>query len=99
MTSAYSSSKLGLMLDRRRRIAGSMIGKRRDVLDRLTVLAISSDPYRQEPRRIEGEWFARWFNELCPESLHLRGFHYLLVTHEVAMPEGSRVLWRPKTAN
>jgi hypothetical protein len=54
MTSAYSSSKLGLMLDRRRRIAGSMIGKRRDVLDRLTVLAISSDPYRQEPRRIEG---------------------------------------------
>jgi hypothetical protein len=82
-------SRLGLLFQQRRRLAGSMIGRRRDTMGSLTALSANNDPYRQEVRRAEGEWFARWFNELCPERrLHLRGFHYLLVTSSIVKPNG-----------
>jgi hypothetical protein len=82
-------SRLGLLFQQRRRLAGSLIGRRRDTMGALTALSGNNDPYRQEVRRAEGEWFARWFNELCPErALHLRGFHYLLVTSSIVKPNG-----------
>jgi hypothetical protein len=82
-------SRLGLLFQQRRRIAGSLRGKRGNSKCSLTALSACNDPYRQETRRVEGEWFARWFNELCPaRALHLRGFHYLLVTSSTVKPNG-----------
>jgi hypothetical protein len=82
-------SRLGKLFDQRRRIAGSALGKRRVPKHSLTALSSGNDPYRQESRRVEGEWFARWFEELCPQRrIHLRGFHYLLVTSSIVKPNG-----------
>jgi hypothetical protein len=83
-------SRLGKLFDQRRRIAGSALGKPRVSRQALTALSSGNDPYRQEIKRVEGEWFARWFEELCPQRrIHLRGFHYLLVTSSIVKPNGS----------
>ncbi len=86
-------SILGKKLELRRRLAGSAIGARSATLGSLTALSSSNDPYRQESLRADGEWFARWFEELCPNRrIHLRGFHYLLVTSSIVKPNGEPYL-------
>jgi hypothetical protein len=62
-------------------------------LEDLTVLTAANDPYRYDNPggRRDGEWFRDLFDRLVPGALHLRGFHYVLVssTARVLKPDGT----------
>jgi hypothetical protein len=59
----------------------------------LTVLAVQNDPFRvdTQARHRDGEWLAMHADRLGlgHRRIHLRGLHYMLVSGEVAKPDGS----------
>jgi hypothetical protein len=59
----------------------------------LTVLAVQNDPFRVDTpaRHRDGEWLAMHAARLGlgHRRIHLRGLHYMLVSGEVAKPDGS----------
>jgi hypothetical protein len=59
----------------------------------LTVLAVQNDPYRVygEAGLRDGRWFANQVVELNRQGrpLHLRGFHYAILSREAIKPNGS----------
>ena len=59
----------------------------------LTVLAVQNDPFRVDTpaRHRDGQWLAMHAERLGlgDRRIHLRGLHYMLVSGEVAKPDGS----------
>jgi hypothetical protein len=59
----------------------------------LTVLAVQNDPFRVDTpaRHRDGQWLAMHADRLGlgHRRIHLRGLHYMLVSGEVAKPDGS----------
>ena len=59
----------------------------------LTVLAVQNDPFRVDTpaRHRDGQWLAMHAERLGlgERKIHLRGLHYMLVSGEVAKPDGS----------
>jgi hypothetical protein len=59
----------------------------------LTVLAVQNDPFRVDTpaRHRDGAWLAMHADRLGlgDRKIHLRGLHYMLVSGEVAKPDGS----------
>ena len=58
----------------------------------LTVLAVQNDPFRVDTpaRHRDGQWLAMHAERLGlgERKVHLRGLHYMLVSGEVAKPDG-----------
>ena len=59
-------------------------------LDQLSVLAPKNDPFRQDTPagHRDGKWFSEQMARVSKPTIHLRGFHYILVTRRVRKPDG-----------
>jgi hypothetical protein len=75
-----------------RRVLEAACAEARCSANSLTVLAVQNDPFRVDTRarHRDGQWLAMHADRLGlgRRKIHLRGLHYMLVSGEVAKPDG-----------